>query len=330
MTAARPVQRADATGAGAVADVLLEGTVYLDIVFTGLAGPPAPGREVRSSGFGWSPGGVANLAVALRRLGLGVRLSATFSTDRPGQDLWQALVDEGIGLEDSARVDDWPTPITVCMAYAGDRSMVTYERGRPVPGIDVTAGPLPRAAVAYLGHDAPDWPARATAAGILVVADVGWDETGRWDPADLDGLDHCAAFLPNAAEAMAYTRTETPEAAARALAGRVPLVVVKCASQGSIAMRAGDAELIHEPPIEVDAIDPTGAGDVFDAAVVFGLLTGWSVPEMLRFGNLCAGLSVRHHGGSLSAPDWGEIDAWLGDHPERSADFAFVRVNRGG
>jgi sugar/nucleoside kinase (ribokinase family) len=132
-------------------------------------------------------------------------------------------------------------------------------------------------------------------------------------------------FLPNCAEAMAYTRTATAEAAARSLAERVPLAVVKCGADGAVACRAGSAGAVHEPAIEVEAIDPTGAGDVFDAAFIFGTLGGWSLRDALRFGNLCAGLSVRHHGGSLASPCWAEIDEWVRADPLARERYAFLR-----
>ncbi|MEW5631983.1 sugar kinase, partial [Streptomyces hydrogenans] len=74
--------------------------------------------------------------------------------------------------------------------------------------------PRARAAVASLAPGrTEEWVARAARDGARVFADVGWDDTGRWDLAGLTDLEHCEAFLPNAAEAMRYTRTECPRAA---------------------------------------------------------------------------------------------------------------------
>ena len=303
-------------------DVQLAGTVYLDLVFTGLAGPPEAGQELRSKGFGASPGGIANLTLALRRLGLAVRLAAIFSTDVFGDDMWRALVAEGVDLGGSVRLEGWPTPVTVSLAYRGDRSMITHEcpLPEPVPSPSPGAGPPARAAVAFLGPERPTWLAGARATGSLVVADVGWDESGRWSERDLDPLEHCDAFLPNADEAMAYSRTSSPEAAARRLAERVPLAVVKCSSEGVVAWRAGDDAPVREQPIDVEMVDATGAGDVFDAGFVYGLLAGWPLQHSLRLGNLCAGLSVRTPGGSLSAPGWPAIREWLAGQPPGIAE----------
>ena len=52
-----------------------------------------------------------------------------------------------------------------------------------------------------------------------MFADVGFDATGRWSREVLDQLAVCHAFLPNAGEAMAYTRSATPTEALYTLAG---------------------------------------------------------------------------------------------------------------
>lgn len=308
-------------------DVQLVGTVFVDLVFADLAGPPVPGREMRTTSIGFSPGGTANLAVALRRLGLTVRLDAAFATDLYADFLWRTLVHEGVDLSGSARLEDWSTPLTVSLAYAGDRSMITYERPQPAwaAGARGAECPPPRAVFADLGRGTPSWLPQLHAAGARTFADVSWDDTERWAGRVLDELVDVDVFMPNCVEAMAYTRTDSPEAAARALIRRVPLVAVKCGPDGALAMRAGDDEVVREPAIEVVAVDPTGAGDVFDAAFILGSLASWTLPETLRFANLCAGLSVLHHGGSLSAPTMGEVAAWIAADPERAARFRFLR-----
>ncbi len=79
------------------------GTVFFDVVYSGLPVPPRPGSEVRATHLGISPGGVANVAVALARLGLDVGLSSIFAEDTFGQYLWSALQYEGIDLSLSVR-----------------------------------------------------------------------------------------------------------------------------------------------------------------------------------------------------------------------------------
>jgi sugar/nucleoside kinase (ribokinase family) len=291
-------------------DLFVPGVVYLDIIFTGLGNLPEPGAEVRASGMGSCPGGVANLAVAAVRLGLRTGLGTAFSTDVYGDFCSEILrTQEGIDLSASRHVDGGHSPVTVSLAYDRDRSMITH--GHPLPvAADGLVGALPatRAASVSLDKDPLPWVRRAKQEGTLVFADVGWDD--EWPAEALEVLADCHAFLPNAVEAMRYTRATTPEEALRRLAGLVPVVVVTCGADGALALDAGGGGIVRVPGVRLTALDPTGAGDVFTAGFILGTLRGWPLARRLAFANLVAALSVRHFGGSLSAPGWGDIADW--------------------
>jgi len=311
-------------------DVFLTGTVFLDIIFTGLDSAPVRGTESWARGMGSSPGGVANMATALARLGLHTSLAAAFGDDHYGEYCWDALEQgEGIDLSMSHTVPGWHSPVTVSMAYEGERTMVSHGHEAPAPAASAVPGqagaptapapnpafpqcpPRARAAIASLvpGRSEP-WVATAALHGALIFADVGWDETGRWELDALPDLAHCEAFLPNAEEAMRYTRTACPRAAAHALAERVPLAVVTLGAEGAYAVDGRTGAAAQVPAIDVEALDPTGAGDVFVAGFVTGTLADWPLADRLAFAGLTAALSVQEFGGSLSAPGWAEIAAW--------------------
>ncbi|MFJ7268154.1 carbohydrate kinase family protein [Streptomyces sp. NPDC099050] len=302
-------------------DVFLTGTVFLDIIFTGLDSAPVRGTESWARGMGSSPGGVANMATALARLGLRTSLAAAFGDDHYGEYCWDALEQgEGIDLSMSRTVPGWHSPVTVSMAYEGERTMVSHGHEAPPPA---GPGPFPqcppraRAAVASLGPGGGvAWVAEAARRGARVFADVGWDDSGRWDLGALADLEHCEAFLPNAGEAMAYTRTDCPRAAARALAEKVPIAVVTMGSEGSYAVDGRTGETAEVPAIAVDALDPTGAGDVYVAGFLTGTLAEWPLADRLAFAGLTAALSVQEFGGSLSAPGWPEVAHWWRTAPE--------------
>ncbi|MBU6530572.1 sugar kinase [Streptomyces sp. A108] len=293
-------------------DVYLTGTVFLDVVFTGLDSAPVRGTESWARGMGSSPGGIANMATALARLGLRTSLAAAFGDDHYGDYCWDALAQgEGIDLGPSRTVSGWHSPVTVSMAYEGERTMVSHGHEPPPQEPSPHCPPRARAAVASLapGVRAP-WIAQAAARGTRVFADVGWDDTGAWDLAGLPDLAHCEAFLPNAEEAMRYTGATCPRAAAHALTEHVPLAVVTLGAEGAYAVDRRTGESAEVPAIEVEALDPTGAGDVFVAGFVTGTLAGWPLADRLAFAGLTAALSVQEFGGSLSAPGWGEIATW--------------------
>ncbi|WP_274029999.1 carbohydrate kinase family protein [Streptomyces sp. MMBL 11-1] len=319
-------------------DVFLTGPVFLDIIFTGLDSAPVRGTESWARGMGSSPGGVANMATALARLGLHTSLAAAFGDDHYGEYCWDALEQgEGIDLSMSHTVPGWHSPVTVSMAYEGERTMVSHGHEAPAPtGAAITGTPKSTGAAPAAGTPAPvpapafphcppraraaiaslapgrgePWVAAAARNGALIFADVGWDETGRWDLDALPDLAHCEAFLPNAEEAMRYTRTDCPRAAAHALAERVPLAVVTLGAEGAYAVDGRTGVAAAVPAIEVEALDPTGAGDVFVAGFVTGTLADWPLADRLAFAGLTAALSVQEFGGSLSAPGWAEVAAW--------------------
>lgn len=292
-------------------DVLSTGTIFFDLIFTGLERMPAPGEEHYTTGMGSCPGGIANLATALARLGLRTGLVAGFGDDTYADWIWHTLAQtERIDLSSCPRFENFHTAITVSMTVGGDRAMVTHmhelpQRLEPY----ILAAPRSRAAVLDLSGETSWWRTLASR-GTILFADVGYDETGKWDRADLEPLRHCHGFTPNAVEAMRYTRTDSPAQAVRKLAELVPFAVVTDGVSGSYAIDQSTGEEAYCPAVAVEAIDATGAGDVFASAIVLGTLAGWALEHRLRFASLCSSLAVRQFGGSLAAPGWGDISDW--------------------
>jgi sugar/nucleoside kinase (ribokinase family) len=293
-------------------DVFCAGTVFFDIVFTGLDHFPRSGTEVWAPGMGSSPGGIANIAVAMRRLGVRTWLAAPFGNDVYGEYCWDTLAEqEDVDLTASRRFDGWHSPVTVSLAISEDRTMITHGHRAPI-GLDDMIGspPAARACFVHLDTEEQSWVRHSYEAGSLVFADTGWEQSEAHAATMLGHLGHCHAFLPNASEAMLLTGTETADKALSVLAEHVPMVAITCGQHGVIAMDQTTGERASVPALSVPAIDPTGAGDVFGAGFVVGTLAGWALEHRLRFASLCAALSVQHFGGSLSSPGWGEIVSW--------------------
>jgi len=286
------------------------GPVFFDFVFSGLPTAPRPGTEVQASYLGISPGGAANIAVALARLGVDVAMSAVFADDPFGHYLWAALADEGIDLTYSATVGGWSTPVTSSVAIAGERQMVTYAEAPPVSANDLfPMGRRADAVIVSLADVSSSWLSMVRRDTPLVFADVAWEDDPVAASRQLERLGLVDVFLPNAAEALASTRCATVAEAAVALSLRGPLVVVKNGASGALAVCPGSEAPVEVPAVPVDARDTTGAGDVFDAGFVYGSLSGWPIDRRLRFANLCAAESVKMVGGAFAAPCWLDLDA---------------------
>jgi sugar/nucleoside kinase (ribokinase family) len=305
-------------------DALFAGDLYCDLIFGELPGLPAPGSEVFAKRFAVVPGGTANRGVAAARLGLSTALAVTTGTDLFGDHLvdWLGTV-PNLDLRWLRRDPAAHTPVSVAVTGETDRSFITYAEG--APGRPETLPAPPRVRVAHLGlaEPLPAWAAALRAEGTVLAGGVGWDGTGEWSDTVLARLSDVDIFCPNAVEAMRYTRTDSPRQAAKALAERVATVVVTLGGNGSLALDAGTGEFVQVPPVPVPVADPTGAGDVFVAAYLYGVLRGWPLADRLRFANLCAALSVRGLGGASSAPDWYQIRDFVAALPAAArAEYA--------
>ncbi|GAA2773748.1 carbohydrate kinase family protein [Nonomuraea dietziae] len=300
-------------------DVFLAGTVFLDIVFTGLPAMPAAGTEIWAEGMGSCPGGIANLAIATSRLGLRTSLGRRVRRRR-----LRRLLLAHAGRAGSGRPVEIATLRAVALACHGLHGRRPRpQHGHPRPrrphvgvGDDRIAAALQGGDRGALGEEplgvpgASSWAELAHRDGALIFADVGWDPSGAWSPALLEQLSACHAFMPNAVEATAYTGTDNPRDALYAIADRVPLAVVTDGANGAMAIDSITGEEAYVPAPRVTALDPTGAGDVFGAGFVLGTLCRWPLADRLAFAGLCAALAVQQFGGSLAAPGWGDIADW--------------------
>ncbi|MBT1003549.1 carbohydrate kinase family protein [Paenarthrobacter sp. DKR-5] len=313
----------------AALDALFGGVLFCDLVFAG-AGVPGPGEEVYASDFALTVGGTANRCVAAARLGMRTGVVAVLGDDPLSSYVRSFLAAEpGLSLDWVETRGEAMVPVSVALASADDRSFITYEKeGTGMP--DRLSSTLPKVGscqVALSEANTP-WVRDLRAAGTVIYGGVGWDSSGHWAASTLDLLDQVDVFIPNAVEAMSYTRTDSPILAAKALVQRVPLVVVTTGREGALAIDGATGEYVEVPTVPVDAVDPTGAGDVFSSAFMAASSIGWGLRTRLQFASLSASLSVRSLGGAASAPrpaelrdfllrakpegDWQDILEWTG------------------
>ncbi|HEY5222022.1 MAG TPA: PfkB family carbohydrate kinase [Microbacteriaceae bacterium] len=292
-------------------DVFLAGPVFMDIVLAGMEHAPVLGTESWAASMGTCPGGIANMAVALSRLGLSIALATAFGDDAYGDFCRESLeLSEGIDISRSVRMVGKHTPVTVSLAYDGDRTLVSHGHPNEHPSVG-TDVPRARAAFASVeaGRSVP-WLKQARDNGARIVLNSGWDASGNWDLAGLAGLPLADVFVANQAEAMAWTHTTDAVTAVRSLAEHIPLAVVTRGREGVVAFDRAAGELVELPGMPVTAVDPTGAGDIFVAGLICGLLLERPLQQALALGCVSAGLSVERIGGSFSAPSPDELQAW--------------------
>ncbi len=289
-------------------DVVIGGTWYADLIFTGLAEAPRLGAEIWASDFAMTPGGTFNVVAAMHRLGLRVGWSTVF-----GNDVFSTFVlgkAKAEGLDDRLfRLVDRPRRVvTASFSMPHERGFVSFEEW--ADDLDDVELIRRHDARCYLAsgdfpHRRPDDVRRALASRqALYVLDPQFTTATLDTPCVVETLELADVFVPNESEALQVTGAAKAEDALEILGRRTELVVIKRGARGAIAMHRGVRS--EAPAIACGAVDTTGAGDCFNAGLIAGLLAGDSLEDALRQANVCAGLSTTAHG-VTGAPDLEQV-----------------------
>ena len=82
-------------------------------------------------------------------------------------------------------------------------------------------------------------------------------------------------------------------------------LVVTLESQGCLYQYENQVKLMTS--IKVDAVDSTGAGDIFHGAFTYGIANGFDYETTIKISNIAGGLSVTKVGGRYSIPTKEEV-----------------------
>lgn len=120
-----------------------------------------------------------------------------------------------------------------------------------------------------------------TLSDSFVVALHGDDFRRMTDAREIDIL------FANEAEITALAGTEDYDAAVRAIAAKVPVLIATRGEHGACGVVDGVVTHVPAEPID-QVVDTTGAGDLFAAGVLAGLAEGRSMADCLTMGAVCA------------------------------------------
>lgn len=295
--------------------VVVVGNLAVDLVLGPVDGLPAWGTEQVVETMDYRTAGSAGYcALALAHLGLPANVVSRVGRDLFGDLVLADLRDAGIDVEELARYrSERPTSVSYGFtAPHKDRAFLTF------------LGALADVGPASILANSSDWkPARhlmlcglnllpglvgerdgvrrvlseARAQGMKTWLDTGWPVEG-WHRGFRDlilGLLPLVDFLmPNEVEAakLAGLDGAEPTECARWLHGRgAATVIVKLGGEGAVAV--GEAGQVHVPARDVRVQDTVGAGDVFNAGVMYGVGEGRSMRESLELGVALSAQAIR-------------------------------------
>jgi sugar/nucleoside kinase (ribokinase family) len=289
------------------ADLVVFGEFFLDLVFFKLPRPPKMGEEVKTIHFAEFPGGgVATTSLVAAGLGTPTAVVARVGTDAQRHPAWQKLAHAGIHTGASEFSTKFPTAITVCAAYEGDRMMITADFINQKlhtllkrPAVRQQCRHAKHVHLACALTHSQSWASairKLRSQSLTISADIGWNPEVLQSPRLPALLRQCDFAFPNELEAIAMTGEKSVEKAARRLAQWVRVPVVKLGRNGCIAVQ--DGKVLRVKSIRVRSADATGAGDAFNGGFLHGYLSGWSLENCLRAGNVCGAMATTLPGGA--------------------------------
>lgn len=263
--------------------------------------------------FSWQGGGqVATALVALSRWGVKTRYIGKVGEDEFGTFSINSIREERVDVS-SVRIE--PKAITqlamiIVDARSGDRTILwdrdeklMYREGE-LRKEEVCSGKI----LHLDGHDiqaAIQCARWAKEEGIPTVLDIDKVESRT-----LELIKEVNFVISSARFPKWITGVPDEEKALKELQKEIPgFLCATLGERGAMALVKG--EILHVRGFKIKAVDTTGAGDVFHAGFIYGLLQNWELVEILKFANAVAALKCREIGGRKGIPTLEEVYSFL-------------------
>jgi sugar/nucleoside kinase (ribokinase family) len=287
-------------------DVTVVGELNLDLILYGVPEELPFERELLANGLKLTLGSSsAIVAHNLAVLGARVGFVSTIGDDPLGQIALERLTAAGVDVSKVKKILGQTTGLTVILTHPSRRHIFTY----PGTMFDLRFEDFDLAFLTAARHfhmssfflhrglrpRMLDLFRNLKSTGLSISLDTNDDPEGQWQGVD-DVLPFVDVLLPNEAETKQLASKQDLNEALDELARRVPVVAVKLGSRGAIARRG--EEKFTAPAVTVNAVDPVGAGDSFDAGFLFQYLRGGDLKACLEYGNLAGALSTTKPGGT--------------------------------
>ncbi len=270
---------------------------------------PTPNSKMRLLRFSKQGGGqVATAMVALSRWGMKTKYIGKVGGDELGHFSLQSIREEGVDVS-SVTIESNATnqfAVIIVDGQTGERTILWDRDERLMYGRDeLRKEEVCSGKILHLdGHDiqaairCARW---AKEEGIPTVLDID-----KVEPLTSELIKEIDFVITSSRFPALYTGRSDPKEALLKIQEEISGFL--CATWGSDgAFALVDGELFHIEGIQVEVVDTTGAGDVFHAGFIYGLLQNWELEDILRFANWSAGLKCREMGGRKGIPSVEEV-----------------------
>lgn len=298
--------------------VLIVGSINADVTAYS-SRLPKPGETFAGEAFALGLGGKgANQAVAVARAGATAHMVGCVGDDEFARLVTSSLGAAGVRLE-HVRETPGHTGIAHIRVAGGENDIVIVAGANAAldeAQLDAAFAELgDRAAVMLTQLEVPlpitlAAVRRAHEAGMTVIVDPA---PARELPEELWPM--VDVIKPNETEAALLTGLAVDSPASAAEAGRwflargAKAAIITMASAGSVLVAADGVS--EHPPIRVDAVDTTAAGDAYAGHLAASIAAGLSLEEAIRRASAAGAVTVTRRGASASIATADEVDALL-------------------
>ncbi|HDH88454.1 MAG TPA: sugar kinase [Desulfobacteraceae bacterium] len=258
-------------------------------------------------------GGPASTSlVTLSRLGIRTSFLGSVSDDSRGIEIVKGLNNEKV---DSAFLKITPGYTSqfafIAITESGNRTIFWHRGSVPhlKPG-DVNLSPFSNAKILHIDslmiEAAQEAAQQAKNMGLTIVMDAG---TMREGSQELISMVDVLIASEGFAEPLVGDAAP-PEKALEVLRALGPKeVIITLGSKGSIGLSG--KKINFQKAFPIDAVDTTGAGDVYHGAYIYGMLQKWNMQKCMRFASAASALKCRHIGARKGIPHLEEIKEFM-------------------
>jgi ribokinase len=282
---------------------------------------PRVGESVYSNGFEVFVGGGkgANQAVALGKLGADVRMVGKLGDRFYGPEYLEVLKKNNVACDTVIiEKDMFPGSAIVAVDKNGDNILIVNDGANGLVDVGFIREQWEKIADCDIFLLQQEIPAETNEYLIEKLHDAG--KTVIFDPAPARVfpdrlLPKLSYITPNETELTELTGVTVRKEDDFRQAGRLliekgaAVVIAKAGKAGAYVITP--EEFIMVPGFPVEAVDPTAAGDSFNAAFAFALARGDDRDKSIRFANAAAALSTTDMGAQSAMPTIDEVNTFL-------------------
>lgn len=276
-----------------------------------------PASDTKAEVGNWQEQGggpVATALVTLARLGIPCNFHGVVGNDPEGEKIIQSLHGEGIGISGLVRREQAVSQKAfIAIEKHSAKRTIFWQRpsGTPLLPDELPESAFDDCCFLLLDGLMPEVSLiaaeKARGSGIPVMLDAGKVRPGMLEIAGL-----CDYLVASEQFARDLGWNDNPASFQRqAMSLGAPVVTITLGAQGSITYQ--DGEMIITPAFQVEALDSTGAGDVFHGAYIFGLLRGLDLADTIRFASAVSAMKCRRIGGRAGIPNTTEALRFLSE-----------------